>query len=67
MPPTQATARLSIGASAGLLHDPALLDPWFAAHRAPGLSCKRNNLGRVDSENNAAGSTLCPAPVGDHR
>ncbi|WP_411731898.1 hypothetical protein [Paeniglutamicibacter sp.] len=62
---THATARSPFGAPAGLLRDPAVLDPEFAARIAAGLSCKRNGMGMVASENNAEGSIQGLAPVGD--
>ncbi|MFJ6416668.1 hypothetical protein [Paeniglutamicibacter sp. NPDC091659] len=63
---THATARLPIGAPAGLLHDPVQRDPEFAARFASGLSCKRNGMGMVASENNAQDSIQNLAPVGDY-
>ena len=63
---THATARLPIGAPAGLLHDPVRLDPEFAARFAAGLSCKRNGMGMVASENNAQDSIQHLAPVGEY-
>ncbi|MFL4475052.1 hypothetical protein ACIPVK_13735 [Paeniglutamicibacter sp. MACA_103] len=65
LPTIHATARLSTGAPAGLLQDPAVLDPGCAAGFAAGLSCKRTGVGMVASENHAEDSIQSLTPHGD--